>query len=213
MARAIRNTPPPPGGEQPGHGIVFRLLPHRRRVPAASPGKSQPQLARAARHAPGQTRPPRLQRRECGYIIAADATPAFLIDDQGDTMRRSSIRKAGLYILIFNFLVATFPQQALAGIIATPAAIAAQENNASLSRLKELLAREDVRGQLERMGIDPTVAEQRVNSLTPSEIAQLQPHLDSLPAGGDGLLAVIGIVFIVLLILELTGVINIFSKF
>jgi len=128
-------------------------------------------------------------------------------------MRSSSIRKAGLYILIFNFLVATFPQQALAGIIATPTAIAAQENNASLSRLKELLAREDVRGQLERMGIDPTVAEQRVNSLTPSEIAQLQPHLDSLPAGGDGVLAVIGIVFIVLLILELTGVINIFSKF
>ena len=128
-------------------------------------------------------------------------------------MRRSSIRKAGLYILIFNFLVATFPQQALAGIIATPAAIAAQENHASLSRIKEMLAREDVRGQLEQLGIDPAVAEQRVNSLTPSEIAQLQPHLDSLPAGGDGLLAVIGVVFIVLLILELTGVINIFSKF
>ena len=128
-------------------------------------------------------------------------------------MRSSSIRKAGLYILIFNFLVATFPQQALAGIIATPAAIAAQENNASLSRLKELLTREDVRGQLEQLGIDPVAAEQRVNSLTPSEIAQLQPHLDSLPAGGDGLLVVVGVVFVVLIILELVGVINIFTKF
>jgi hypothetical protein len=127
-------------------------------------------------------------------------------------MHSTTIRKAGLYILIFNFLVATFPQQALAGIIATPAAIAAQENHDSLSHLKELLAREDVRGQLMQLGIDPGVAEQRVNALTPSEIAQLQPQLDSLPAGGDGLLAVIGVVFIVLLILELTGVINIFTK-
>jgi hypothetical protein len=128
-------------------------------------------------------------------------------------MYSTTIRKAGLYILIFNFIVATFPQQALAGIIATPAAIAAEENHDSLSLLKELLAREDVRDQLVQLGIDPGVAEQRVNSLTPSEIAQLQPQLDSLPAGGDGVLAVIGVVFIVLLILELTGVINIFSKF
>jgi hypothetical protein len=127
-------------------------------------------------------------------------------------MHSTTIRKAGLYILIFNFLVATFPQQALAGIIATPAAIAAQQNRDSLSHLKELLAREDVRGQLMQLGIDPAVAELRVNSLTPAEIARLQPQLDSLPAGGDALLAVIGLVFVVLIILELVGVTNIFTK-
>ena len=129
-------------------------------------------------------------------------------------MHSTTIKKAGLYLLMFNFLVATFPQQALAGIIATPAAIAAQEGHKSVSHLKELLAREDVRGQLMQMGIDPAVAEQRVDALTPAEIAQLQPHLDSLPAGGDGggLLVVVGIVFVVLIILELVGVTNIFTK-
>ena len=146
-------------------------------------------------------------------IIAAEANPAFLSITQGDTMHSSTIRKAGFYILIFNFLVATFPQQALAGLIATPDAIAAQENHRSVSHLKELLAREDVRGQLMQLGIDPAVAELRVNALTPSEIARLQPQLDSLPAGGDALLAVVGIVFVVLIILELVGVTNIFTKF
>jgi hypothetical protein len=136
----------------------------------------------------------------------------FPLTFQGDTMHSTTIRKAGLYILIFNFLVATFPQQALAGIIATPAAIAAQENHDSLSHLKELLAREDVRGQLMQLGIDPAAAELRVNSLTPAEIARLQPQLDSLPAGGDSLLVVIGLVFVVLIILELVGVTNIFTK-
>jgi Family of unknown function (DUF6627) len=145
-------------------------------------------------------------------IIPADASPALSIDNQGDTMQSSTIRKAGLYILIINFLVATFPQQALAGIIATPTAIAAQENHDSLSHLKELLARENVREKLKQLGIDPAVAQLRVNALTPAEIAQLQPQLDSLPAGGDGILVVIGLVFVVLIILELVGVTNIFTK-
>jgi len=41
-------------------------------------------------------------------------------------------------------------------------------------------------------------------------LAELNSQLDSLPAGG--VLALIGAVFVVLLILELTGVINVFSK-
>ncbi|MGD2055359.1 MAG: PA2779 family protein [Gammaproteobacteria bacterium] len=127
-------------------------------------------------------------------------------------MHSSTIRKAGLYILIINFLLATFPPQALAGIIATPDAITAQENNHGVAQLRELLAREDVRVQLVQLGIDPVDAEQRVNALTPSEIARLQPHLDRLPAGGDGLLVVVGVVFVVLIILELVGVTNIFTK-
>jgi hypothetical protein len=128
-------------------------------------------------------------------------------------MHSSILRKAGLYILIFNFVLATFPSHARAGIIATPVAMANQDNNRNIGHLKELLARENIRGELMRMGIDPTTAEQRVNALTPAEIAQLQPQLDSLPAGGDGLLAVVGVVFIVLIILELVGVTHIFSKF
>ena len=122
------------------------------------------------------------------------------------------MKKAGFYVLIFNLLMATFPQQALAALIQTPDAIAAQQGAEPIERMTRLLAREDVRAQLTQMGIDPAVAEERVAALTEQEAAQLQQQLDSLPAGGDSVLAVIGIVFIVLLILELTGVINIFSK-
>lgn len=127
-------------------------------------------------------------------------------------MHSPLMKKAGFYVLILNLIVATFPQQALAALIQTPDAIAAQQGGQPIERMTRLLAREDVRAQLVQMGIDPTVAEERVAALTEAEVAQLQQQLDSLPAGGDSVLAVIGIVFIVLLILELTGVINIFSK-
>jgi len=127
-------------------------------------------------------------------------------------MHSPLMKKAGFYVLILNLIVATFPQQALAALIQTPDAIAAQQGGQPIERMTRLLAREDVRAQLVQMGIDPTVAEERVAALTEAEAAQLQQQLDSLPAGGDSVPAVIGIVFIVLLILELTGVINIFSK-
>jgi hypothetical protein len=51
-----------------------------------------------------------------------------------------------------------------------------------------------------------------VASLSDSELGRLQSGLDSLPAGGDSILAVLGILFVVLLVLELTGIINIFHK-
>ena len=62
-----------------------------------------------------------------------------------------------------------------------------------------------------RLGADPLQADARVASLSDAELMKLQGQLDRLPAGGDAL-AVIGIVFIVLLILELTGVTNIFNR-
>lgn len=127
-------------------------------------------------------------------------------------MQSPFLRKAGLYILVLSLIVATFPQRVLAGLIQTPDVIAAQQGSQTIERVTQLLAREDVRRKLVQMGIDPVQAQERVAALTPAEAAQLQQQLDSLPAGGDGLFALIGVVFVVLLILEITGVTNIFTK-
>jgi hypothetical protein len=48
--------------------------------------------------------------------------------------------------------------------------------------------------------------------MSDSELATLAKRINETPAGGDGLLAVIGLTFVVLIILELTGVINIFNR-
>jgi hypothetical protein len=61
------------------------------------------------------------------------------------------------------------------------------------------------------MGVDPADAMQRISSLPDQDLAKLAEQFESMPAGGD-LLGVIGIVFVVLLILELTGVVDIFKK-
>jgi hypothetical protein len=62
------------------------------------------------------------------------------------------------------------------------------------------------------MGVDPAEIEGRLAALTDAELATLADTIGQAPAGGDSALAIIGIVFVVLLILELTGTIDIFKK-
>jgi len=69
-----------------------------------------------------------------------------------------------------------------------------------------------VRAQLLALGVDPSQVEARVAALTDGELRALAGKVSEAPAGGDAL-AVIGVVFLVLLILEAVGVIDVFKKF
>jgi hypothetical protein len=69
-----------------------------------------------------------------------------------------------------------------------------------------------VRTQFESLGVDPAKVGERVASLTDSELRTLAGQMHDMPAGADAL-AIIGIVFLVLLILEAVGVVDIFKKF
>ena len=104
------------------------------------------------------------------------------------------------------------PVVAEAGLIGTLQAVEAESRAQDLATVNAALAREQVRGQLLALGVDPSRVEARVAALTDGELRALAGKVAEAPAGGDAL-AVIGIVFIVLLILEAVGVIDIFKKF
>jgi len=97
-----------------------------------------------------------------------------------------------------------------AAVISTRQAMTAEQRTGMEADVLAALARDDVRQAMERLGVDPADAEARVAALSEAELQQLHARLDELPAGG--VLAVIGVVFIVLLILELVGVTNIFTR-
>ncbi|HVY64537.1 MAG TPA: PA2779 family protein [Gammaproteobacteria bacterium] len=112
-----------------------------------------------------------------------------------------------LIAALFSSGIAT----AYAGVISTQEYITAIDRDATIARIDAVLAREEVRGELERLGVDPMAANERIAAMTDQELQTLASNLENLPAGGD-LLGIVGIVFIVLLILELVGVIDIFKK-
>ncbi|MCC5870409.1 MAG: PA2779 family protein [Gammaproteobacteria bacterium] len=81
----------------------------------------------------------------------------------------------------------------------------------SMHNIEQALSHDALARQMEAMGVDPAVVIERMAQLTDDELRVMESRLNDLPAGGD-VLAVIGIVFVVLLILELVGVIDIFKR-
>jgi Family of unknown function (DUF6627) len=104
-----------------------------------------------------------------------------------------------------------FTTTAAAAVVDTRAAMALEARQGHLAGVQAVLARAEVRDAMISLGVDPAQAGLRVAALSEPELARLQGQLDQLPAGGS-ILGLIGAVFVVLLILEITGVIDIFKK-
>jgi hypothetical protein len=117
-----------------------------------------------------------------------------------------------VYALCLALLNLGSPLVAQAEIVTTLQAVEATTRAQDLATVNAALAREEVRAQFASLGVNPAQVESRVAALTDSELRTLAGQMAELPAGADAL-AVIGIVFLVLLILEAVGVIDIFKKF
>lgn len=97
------------------------------------------------------------------------------------------------------------------GVISTSEALALERDGTARATVDTYLEREDVAASLSKLGVDPEVAKIRAAALSPAELAVLAERIEDAPAGGD-VIAVLGVTFLVLLILELVGVIDIFKK-
>lgn len=99
---------------------------------------------------------------------------------------------------------------AQSAMIGTATQLAAEQGQQARTQLEQHLASQSVQQQLVALGVDPDRVRERVAALTDAEIESLNQQIDDLPKGG--VLGLIGAVFVVLLILEITGVIDIFKK-
>ncbi len=130
-----------------------------------------------------------------------------------------SVRNALIWAMCLNLITLGCLPAANAAVIDTPlfSKEVSQVNQglnrtATIDKINGLLARDSVRQQMVALGVDPRDAQARVAALTDRELQTLDRQIGDLPAGGD-VLALVGVVFVVLLILELVGVIHIFKKF
>jgi hypothetical protein len=100
-------------------------------------------------------------------------------------------------------------------VISTSEALALERSSDGAAAAHEIVdtffAREDVARQLSTLGVDPEMARIRADALSDTELLELAGRIEEMPAGGDAI-AVLGVTFLVLLVLELVGVIDIFKK-
>ena len=124
---------------------------------------------------------------------------------------KDTLKKMVAMLLILSMSLLGLPAASLAAPIGTDTLVQLEQRGELLSRIQTQLARDDVRAQFLQRGVSPTEVDARIAALSTEELQMLSMQLDELPAGGS-LLAVIGVVFVVLLILELVGVTNVFTK-
>jgi hypothetical protein len=125
-------------------------------------------------------------------------------------MKLSSWRKCAVGVLSVAVLNMGVMNAATAAIADT-SAIVATDRAADLDAIRAQMERADVRAQMEQLGVDAAAVQKRIAALSDHEVHQLAADMRNAPAGGDGL-ALVGAVFVILLILELVGVIDVFKR-
>ncbi|OGT70356.1 MAG: hypothetical protein A3H44_01400 [Gammaproteobacteria bacterium RIFCSPLOWO2_02_FULL_57_10] len=97
---------------------------------------------------------------------------------------------------------------AMADIVSTEQLAFEQQTQIKRDAVKSFFSRDDVAAQLVERGVDVADAQQRVDSLSGSELNALYEQIDTLPAG-EGLGIVIGIL-VIFILLDVAGVTDIF---
>lgn len=126
-------------------------------------------------------------------------------------MRSLMLRNFVVRLVSLSLLSLGLAQTAGAGMIGTQQVVQSDARETVIMRVETILARDDVARQLVAFGVDPLAVQSRVGNMTDSELLALQGKLDKQVAGGDALV-VVGIVFVVLIILEVVGVTDIFKR-
>ncbi len=111
--------------------------------------------------------------------------------------------------LVISITGMGLPLPAQAGMLPTPTVAA----SSAKERILSILGRDDVRAQLQSLGVNPADAKARVAALTDEEAAEVAANMDRLPAGGDGIGALVGaalLVFLVLLLTDILGFTHVF---
>ncbi len=104
-------------------------------------------------------------------------------------------------------IITTTP--ASAGMIGSDQILVQEAQATQRAQVQAFIARDDVRKQMELLGVNPALATERVASLTDSELQQLSQNIGNMPAGGSAVGLVL-VVLLILILLELLGAINIF---
>jgi len=122
--------------------------------------------------------------------------------------------KATIAAVAIAFSMTLIPAgTANAGLISTDRIIEQDRVSSERERVSSFVARDDVRKEFQKHGVNPDEAAARVSALSDVEIGQIADKLDSLPAGQDAATALIGAAVTIFVILLITDILCLTSVF
>lgn len=102
---------------------------------------------------------------------------------------------------------------AQAALVGTEQLVTPSNAEADRARVVAFVARDDVRAEMRKMGVNPDEAAARVAVMSDVEIQRIATEIDKMPAGQSAVGAVIGavvLIFVILLVTDLLGLTDVF---
>src|SRR5437868_1462544 len=97
------------------------------------------------------------------------------------------LKKIVVHTLLTAFMFTCLAQTAQAAIISTEQVVNADTATQNRAKVMAAFQRADVRAELQKMGVNTDEAQARVAALSDAEAASIANKIDTLPAGGDGI--------------------------
>ncbi len=122
--------------------------------------------------------------------------------------------KVSKLVLSFILGVTLFTQVLSAQIASTGVVLGQSHVVSSKEKLVQIMSREDVAKRFQELGVDSKIIQARITSMTDEEASKMALQIDTLPAGADAGMSIVGAVvfiFIVLLITDVLGVTKVFN--
>jgi hypothetical protein len=114
-------------------------------------------------------------------------------------------------LCLLSALLAVLPvMSAQAAMIGTQQIVSQATSVADQDKVRRFLDQDVARQQLQAWGVDPGLIDDRIASLTDSELSRINQEIDNLHAGGSSILGVLLVIFIVFVITDVIGATDIF---
>jgi predicted PurR-regulated permease PerM len=113
--------------------------------------------------------------------------------------------------VLLSLLLSLMPLlPAQAAMIGNEQVINQSQSQQTRDSLQRLFEQDTARQQLQAWGVSPDRLQSRIDSLTDTELVRINQHVDELNAGGNSILGILLVLFIVFVITDVIGATDIF---
>lgn len=123
---------------------------------------------------------------------------------------RSYLKQVSMVMAVMLAFVTTFSTTAQARMVGTAEIIQQQQASVDRQQLMSMLDKQEVQDKLTQMGVSKERVAERIQNLTPSELADFNQQLSEAPAG-EGVVGIIVLFLLVFIITDMLCATNVYS--
>jgi len=122
---------------------------------------------------------------------------------------RAYLKQVSIVMIALLAMATTFSSAANASMVSTGDMIQQEQTQLDRQQLLNMLEKQEVQDKLSELGVSKDTVAERINNLTPAELADFEQQLAQAPAG-EGVVGVIVLFFVVFIVTDMLCATDIF---